>query len=79
MRVRVRLFGTLPRYFPGNYPNSGLDVEIWKDISVAELVDLLQLPKEQVAIVSINGTLANAADTIPDNTEVKFFQPLNGG
>lgn len=79
MRVRVRLFGTLPRYYPGNYPDSGLDVEIWKDISVAELVELVQLPQEHVAIVSINGRLAKANDTIPDNAEVKFFQSLSGG
>lgn len=79
MHVRVRLFGTLPHYYPGNYPDSGLDVKIWKDISVAELVELVQLPQEHVAIVSINGMLAKANDVIPDNAEVKFFQPLSGG
>ena len=79
MRARVRLFGTLSQYYPGNYPHSGLDVEIWKDISVAELVGLVQLPQEHVAIVSINGRLAKANDTIPENAEVKFFQSLSGG
>jgi sulfur carrier protein ThiS len=79
MHVRVRFFGTLPQYYPGNYPHSGLDVEIWEDISVAELVDLVQLPQEHVAIVSINGRLAKANDAIPDNAEVKFFQSLSGG
>lgn len=79
MHVCVRLFGTLPQYYPGNYPESGLDVKIWKDISVAELVDLLQLPQKHVAIVSINGMLAKADDVIPENAEVKFFQHINGG
>jgi molybdopterin converting factor small subunit len=79
MHVRVRLFGTLPKYYPGIYPQSGLDVVVWKDICVAELVDLMHLPQEQVVIVSINGRLAKANNKIPDNAEVKFFQHLSGG
>jgi sulfur carrier protein ThiS len=79
MHVCVRLFGTLPRHYPGDYPHSGLDVEIWQDISVAELVELLQLSSKHVAIVSINGRLAKASDVVPDGAEVKFFQALSGG
>ena len=79
MHVCVRLFGTLPKYYPGDYPQSGLDVEIWQDISVAELVELVQLSKEHVAIVSVNGRLAKAGDIVPDCAEVKFFQALSGG
>jgi len=73
------LFGTLPNYFPGSYPDSGLEVEIWENISVAELVQLVRVPTEQVAIVSINGMLSKSHDIVPDDAEVKFFQPLNGG
>lgn len=79
MRVSLRLFGTLPDYYPGDYPQTGLDVNIWPEISIAELVALVQLPQEQVAIVSINGMLAKADDIVPDSAEVKFFQPLSGG
>ena len=79
MQVRVRLFGTLPEHYPGGYPHSGLDVEINSPTSVAELVELLQLPRNHVAIVSINGRLAKAYDVLPENGEVKIFQHLNGG
>lgn len=79
MHVYVKLFGTLPQYYPGDYPNSGLDVEIWQDISVGELVELVHLSQEHVAIVSINGRLAKASDVVPDGSEVKFFQALSGG
>ncbi|MCP3891072.1 MAG: MoaD/ThiS family protein [Desulfobulbaceae bacterium] len=79
MQVIVKLFGTLPDHYPGDYPNSGLDVEVNTTTCVAELVELLQLPREQVAIVSINGRLAKAGDVLPDNSEVKVFQALHGG
>lgn len=79
MKAWVKLMGTLPRYYPGIYPESGLEVDIWQDISVAELVALVQMPQDFVAIVAVNGMLSKAGDSIPDGAEVKFFQPLNGG
>ena len=79
MHVCLKLYGTLPLHYPGEYPDSGLDVEIWQDISVAELVELVQLSKEHVAIISINGMLAKANDVVPNCAEVKFFQALSGG
>ncbi len=79
MLVRVRLFGTLPSHYPWDYPQSGLTVEVIEGTIVAELVELLQLHCDHVAIVSINNRLAKADDVLPENCEVKFFQPLHGG
>ena len=79
MQVSVKLFGTLPSYYAGDYPPLGLKVECRRGISVAELVQFLQLPQEHIAIVSINGRLAKAKDIVPDSAEVKLFQALHGG
>ena len=79
MKVCVKLFGTLPAYYPGYYPDTGLDVEIPAKTSVAELVDFVKIPPEHVAIVAINGMLAKGNQLVPDGAEVKLFQPLNGG
>ncbi|PHR26826.1 MAG: hypothetical protein COA36_11060 [Desulfotalea sp.] len=79
MQVHVKLYGTLPKLYLGDYPKTGLDVAAWQGLTVAELVQLVPLPHNQVAIVSINGFLAKAADAVPQNAQVKFFQPINGG
>jgi len=79
VKACVRLFGTLPKHYPGNYPDTGLEVQIWQDISVAELVELVQIPRDLISIVSINGMLAKAKDVIPDGGEVQFFQSISGG
>lgn len=79
MKACVRLFGTLPEYYPGTYPEKGLEVDIWENISVAELVKLVNMSPDQVAIVAINGMLSKSHDIVPDGAEVKFFQPFNGG
>lgn len=79
MKIRLKLFGTLPSHYPGIYPDSGLIVEISEKTTVANLVEQLELSQEHVAIVAINGMLAKAEDVVPEGAEVKFFQPLNGG
>lgn len=79
MRVSVKLFGTMPEYYPGSYPDTGLDIEISENSSVAELLEYIRLPQKHVAIVAINGMLAKGTDVVPDGAEVKLFQPLNGG
>lgn len=79
MQVNVRLFGTLPNHYPGDNPPSGLKVDCNPGISVAELAQLLQLPQEHIAIVSVNGILCKAKDIVPDCAEVKFFQAVHGG
>ena len=79
MKARVRLFGTLPNYYPGTYPDEGLMVDITENTSVADLVALVHMAQERVAIVAINGMLSKSHDRVPDGAEVKFFQPLNGG
>lgn len=79
MKACVRLFGTLPEYYPGTYPEKGIVVEACENISVAELVKLMHMSEKQVAIVAINGMLAKSHDVVPDGAEVKFFQHLNGG
>jgi hypothetical protein len=79
MRVHVRLLGTLPEHYPANYPDTGFDAEVWKNISVAELVELVQIAQKHVGLVTINGMLAKADDVIPDGAEVKFFQSISGG
>jgi molybdopterin converting factor small subunit len=79
MSVQVKLYGTLPDVYPGDYPEGGLFVSTGNQITVAELVDLLRIPRDRVSLVSINGRLSKAEDRVPDGAVVKFFQPLHGG
>ena len=79
MKIHLKLFGTLPAHYPGIYPDSGLIVEIPENTTVAELVERVQLSREHVAIIALNGILVKAETLVPDGAKVKFFQPLNGG
>ncbi|MGA6924148.1 MAG: hypothetical protein WBY88_00625 [Desulfosarcina sp.] len=79
MRVQIKLLGTLPSHFPGSYPASGIEVELPDNASVADMVATTGIPEARLGIVTVNGRLAKAADSIPDNAEVKLFQKIAGG
>ncbi len=79
MNVRVKLLGTLSTCYQGSYTSAGLDLEVPVGLTVADLVARTGIPKEQVAIVSINGILAKAGDQVPENAIVKLIQPITGG
>lgn len=79
MKVFLKLYGTLPKYFPADSPDSGLVFEISDGVTVEEFVNLIHFPREKVSLISINGLLAKAGDVIPAEAVVKFFQPLSGG
>ncbi len=79
MQIRIKLLGTLPSCYPGHYPAAGLEVEITAGSSVADLAERIAIPRERLAVVTINGLLAKADDLVPDNAVVKFMQPVTGG
>lgn len=79
MHVRVKLLGTLSSCYQGPYTAAGLDLEIPAGSTVADLVERIGIPKDRVAIVTINGFLAKADDRVPENAIVKLIQPISGG
>lgn len=79
MKIHLKLYGTLPRFYVGPYPEGGLEIEGHIGISVSELVEVTGIPREKVSLVTINDLLAKADDVIPEKSVVKFFQPLSGG
>lgn len=79
MQVRVKLLGTLPSSYRNPYPAAGLDLNIPAGSTIGELVDLLEIPRQRVGIVTINDILAKADDLVPEHGLVKLMQMLAGG
>ncbi len=79
IKIRVKLYGTIGSNYPGYEHSKGILQAIDPEMGVNALIDLLGLPAKKIGIVTINGKLATAEDSIPENAEVKFFHPLTGG
>lgn len=79
MKARVKLMGTLPSYYSGTYPATGIEAKLPENTTVGALAATLRIPKKRLGIVTINGRLSREADSIPDGAEIKFFQKIAGG
>lgn len=79
MKARVKLMGTLPAQYSGNYPTAGIEVELHEPATLADLVEIIGISQQRLGIITVNGTLAKAGDRVPDGAEVKFLQKIAGG
>jgi molybdopterin converting factor small subunit len=79
IRVKVKLFATLRRYYPELGIGGGLDVELPDGATVGQLVNHLGLPADHVRVVFINGIARDESYTLSDGDEVGIFPPVGGG
>ena len=79
VQLTVKLYGTLDRWVPGYSHETGCQVLVAAQSTVADLIDQLGIPPRSVGIVSINGRAAKKADVLPDQALVNVFHPIFGG
>jgi len=79
MRVRVKLFATLGRRLVGVVAGAPFEVEVPDRVTVADLVNQLNLPREEVKIVFVNGRACPMDRLLEADDEVGIFPPIGGG
>lgn len=79
IRVNVRLFATLRRFYPDYNPEKGIDVKVEEGSTIEKLIQVLQLPENEARVILINGKSKMTTDTIKDGDRINIFTPLGGG
>jgi sulfur-carrier protein len=79
MLVMVKLFATLAAYYRDSTPGVPFKVEIPENNSISDLVEKLNLPKNEVKLFFVNGRLQLANYQLKNNDEVGIFPPIGGG
>lgn len=79
MKARVKLLGTLPAHYDGSYSAAGIEVSLPEDATLTDVVKSIGIPHARLGIITINGRLAKAPDSVPEGAEVKIFQKIAGG
>jgi len=54
-------------------------MELPEGTLVIDLLARLQIPREEIAFVAVNGSRAPWSQPLADGDEVKLFQPVGGG
>ena len=79
MRVRVRLFATLARYFGNTTPGTSFEIEVPDRTTLLDLVIQLELPREEVKVFFVNGRARPMDWVLRAEDEVGIFPLIAGG
>ena len=79
MHVRVKLFGLLPRRFPGYNLEKGIEVDVPPGARVKDLLAQLNISKEEGGIVAVDGLVQKAEAELRDGAVLHVFHPIAGG
>jgi len=79
MRVRVKLFASLCRYLSDAAPGIPFETEVPEEATVADLVDQLKLPCEEVKVFFINGRARSIDWPLHPGDDIGVFPLVAGG
>ena len=79
LALEVRLYASLRRYRPESGIGQPLAVLLEAGSTVGQLIDALQVPKEEVKVVFVNGRCKEEDDLLSDGDRVGIFPPIGGG
>ena len=79
MQVRVKLYATLSRYFSNTAPGIPFEIEVPKGATVADLVNRLKLPREEVKLFFVKGRARPIDWPLEPGDEVGIFPLIGGG
>jgi len=74
LKVVVKLFASLR-----NAGEKELTLEVDEASTVLDIIDILEIPMENVAIIMINGRRKEAGTEIFNHDIVSLFPPVGGG
>ena len=79
MKIRVKLFGTLPQRYPDYDSNQGLEVEIPDGAKVKDLLARLEISASDSGLVAIDNLVVQHDHDLKDGGSVRIFQRAFGG
>jgi molybdopterin converting factor small subunit len=79
MRVRVKLFATLSRYFGEAASGIPFEVDLPEGAALADLVNHLKLPRNEVKVLFVNGRSRSMDWALGPGDEIGIFPIVAGG
>ena len=77
MKVHVDLYVNLKKYAPAD--ESSFDLQLGSGATVKSVLDILEIPAEEKAIVLLNGRNADESDALKEKDTLSLYSPISGG
>ena len=79
MALKIPLSSTLRRHHPGYDPSTGIDLDLDKPVTVAQLCKLLNIPSDHIKVVMVDGRSQSMDFVLKGHERVGLFPPVGGG
>lgn len=79
MRVHVKVFATLSHYLPDVMAGTPFEAEVPDGATLEDLMRQLNLPREEVKVIFVNGRAQPLSYALKPGDEVGIFPPIGGG
>ena len=78
-KVEVRFYASLRKYYPELETGEVLSVTLDDKARLADLVDKLKVPKEEITMVMVNGRREKDSYLLQDGDRIGVFPLIGGG
>lgn len=79
MRIKVKLFITLANHVPAAEAGVPFDLELADKATVSDLIQRLNIPETEAAIILVNGRNKPIRHELNDNDDISIFPVIGGG
>jgi sulfur carrier protein ThiS len=79
MKVRVKIYGTLRRLFPGYRHSEGLEIDLPEATDVRGLLARLNVSEAKGALLIAENRIMKAQDILEDGIQVDILEAAGGG
>lgn len=76
MKIKLTFHGSLKKY---NNNLAEIEQNISKRTTVGQLIARLEVPKQEIAFVAVNGSRSAFTQELQEGDELKLFQLVGGG
>lgn len=74
-KIELKLYATLQAYAPAD----AADYRVEAGTSISELVEALNIPRDQVKLIFSNGVKCEPSILVNENDRIGIFPPVGGG
>jgi len=79
MRVELKFFASLAKYAAHPLLSADGVVELPSPVSVGQIADALNIPRQEIKLIFLNGIHVQMDTAVKDGDRVGFFPPIGGG
>ena len=82
MKVQLKLFATLSTYLPPGAEKNAVTLSVEPGLTIHQLIDRYQVPREQVHLVLLNGHFVAESDrdaALSEGDALAIWPPVAGG